>query len=264
VRSNVGDVHLQRDDVTIAEVLGPAGWRTGIFGKWGLGVAGSPGTPGKQGFDESFGFLHQVHAHYYYPTYLWEDGRRYELIGNDGGPQGQSGAGRSQYAPDNTIGRALSFIRTHRDEPFFCYVPSILPHVELLVPDESMEPYVDLFDETPYPGNGRYAAQPMPRAAFAGMVSHLDTNVGLLLELIDELGLAQDTLVIFTSDNGPEQGVGTDPDFFAAAGPLRGHKRDLYEGGIRVPLIVRWEGHIEPRTTSDLVVSFADIFPTVA
>ncbi len=256
VRSNPGGVPLEDVDVTVAELLKPAGYRTGCFGKWGLGDIGTEGVPWKQGFDEFFGYLHQVHAHYQYPAFLYKNEERYPLEGNRGGS-------RTTYAHDVIAGQALDFIRRSKDQPFFCYVPFTLPHLELLVPEDSMAEYRGRFPETkPYrdPRN-HYAAQPEPRAALAGMITRMDRDVGRILALVRELGIDEQTLVIFSSDNGAATPLWED-DFFQSTGGLRGHKQNLYEGGIRVPFIARWPGKIPPGTTSAHLCGLWDFLPT--
>ncbi len=263
VRGNTGGVPLADDDVTVAEVLKSAGYVTGLFGKWGLGEHGTEGVPNRQGFDEFFGYLHQIHAHFYYPEYLWLNDEHFPLAGNQNGQ-------RRQYTHDEIVSRAMAFVRRHRDEPFFLYVPFAVPHYELLVPEDSLAEYAGKFPETPYRGRGGqagypydYAAQSQPRAATAAMITRMDRSVGKLSALLDELELTDDTIVFFTSDNGAAKGP-SDPKFFAACGPLRGTKGTLYEGGIRVPMIVRWPKHIAAGATSDLPWYFADVLPTLA
>ena len=263
VRGNSGGVPLADDDVTVAEVLKAAGYATGCFGKWGLGEHGTTGVPYKQGFDEFFGYLHQIHAHFYYPSYLWNRDKKHPLPGNEG----TSG---TQYTHDEIMAAAEGFIRRHKDEPFFLYVPLTIPHYELLVPEDSLAEYRGKFPEKPYPGRGRkpgyprdYAAQATPKAATAAMITRMDRSIGQMMKLLAELKLDEKTIVIFTSDNGPTRGA-SDPEFFGAAGPLRGSKGNLYEGGIRVPAIARWPGKIKPGTVSDHVWHFADVMPTLA
>jgi arylsulfatase A-like enzyme len=263
VRVNSGGVPLQPEDVTVAEVLKGAGYRTAIIGKWGLGEHGTPGVPNEQGFDEFFGYLHQIHAHFYYPHYLWENDTKYGLPDNLDGRRGQ-------YTHDLVVDRALDFVRRNRRGPFFLYLPVAIPHYELLVPEDSLEEYAGRFPETPYEGRGRptgypsdYAKQPMPRAATAAMITRMDRSVGRLFALLEELGIDRRTIVFFTSDNGAAGGP-SDPAFFRASGPLRGVKGTLYEGGLRVPMIVRWPGRIAAGSTSDLVWYFPDVLPTLA
>lgn len=258
VRGNTGGIPLLREDVTLAEVLRDAGYATGIFGKWGLGDHGTEGVPYLQGFDEFVGYLHQVHAHYYYPAFLWDNDRRLDLAGNVDG-------GRTTYSHDVVTDRALQFVREHRDGPFFLYLAYTIPHTELLVPEASMLEYDGAFPEpNPYPGDGHYAAQERPRTAFAAMVSRMDRDVGRLASLLRELGIDARTIVLFTSDNGGQDGWGADLAFFRGNGPLRGGKMSLYEGGIRVPLIARWPGVIASERVSDHVWAFWDVLPTLA
>ncbi len=256
VRGNSGGIPLLDEDITVAEMLKQAGYVTGGFGKWGLGDHATTGEPTRQGFDEFFGYLHQVHAHFYYPEYLWSNTERYPLPGNTDGR-------REQYSHDVIFAKAMDFLRRHRRQRFFLYLPVTIPHYELLVPEDSLAVYRGRFPETPYRDRRRhYADQDHPRAATAAMISRLDRDVGRLLKELEALGLENDTIVFFTSDNGATPGP-SDPDFFRACGPLRGYKATLYEGGLRVPMIVRWPGHVPAGVTSEFVWSFADVMPTL-
>lgn len=258
VRANTGGIPLRPEDVTVAEILREAGYATGCFGKWGLGDIGTDGVPWKQGFDEFFGYLHQIHAHFYYPPFLWHNDRKVALPGNEGG-------GRTTYSHDVIAERALDFIRRHRDRPFFCYIPFTIPHLELLVPEDSLAEYRGKIpEEKPYRDpRGHYAEQDSPRAAYAAMVTRMDRDVGRILRLLAELGIEQDTVVFFASDNGGAQRLWGD-EFFRSWGPFRGHKQNLYEGGIRVPMIVRWPGRVPAGRVSDFAWSFEDVLPTLA
>jgi arylsulfatase A-like enzyme len=265
VRANPGGVPLLPEDITVAQVLKKAGYTCGCFGKWGLGDADTDVVPNKKGFDEFFGYLHQVHAHSHYPAYLWHNDKKVFLPGNSGNSKGLTGDKRGQHSHDQVTSRALEFLRRNKDRPFFCYIPYTIPHVELLAPEEAVKPYRGKFEETPYVDkNKHYADQPTPRAVYAGMVSHLDRSVGQVLALLKELGLDEKTLVVFSSDNGAQSGVGTDPVFFNATGPLRGYKTELYEGGIRVPLIARLPGRIAAGGVSNVPCYFPDVLPTLA
>ncbi len=262
VRGNSGGIPLLPEDVTVAEVLRQTGYVTGLFGKWGLGEYGTAGVPTRQGFDEFFGYLHQIHAHFYYPEYLWHNDRKYALEGNDG----KSG----RYTHDEIVAKALDFVGRHKGEPFFAYIPFAVPHYELLVPEDSLREYRGKFPETPYRGRGRragypsdYGKQPTPKAAIAAMITRMDRSVGRILALLKELGVDDNTIVFFTSDNGPSYGPG-DPAFFKASGGLRGVKASLYEGGIRVPMIVRWPGKVHAGSVSEHPWYFADVMPTLA
>ena len=253
-RVNGGGAPLLDSDVTLAEVLKGAGYATGCFGKWGLGDHGTAGVPNRQGFDEFFGYLHQVHAHFYYPSFLWKNDRRQELKAN-------WGQQRKQYSHDLIADRALDFIRRHRDERFFLYVPFTIPHFELLTPEDSMKEYRGQFPEPwAYKGD-HYASQPEPRTALAAMITRMDRDVGRILGLLKKLGLDRDTLVLFTSDNG---GYLMGTELFRNNGPLRGGKGSFYEGGIRVPLLARWPGRVLAGATDDLVWAFWDVLPTLA
>jgi len=255
-----GQLAIPAGTTTVAEVLREAGYATGAFGKWGLGGPDTEGVPNRQGFDEWFGYLCQRQAHNYYPAYLWHNEQREELAGNDRGLTG------AQYSHDLIVDAALEFVRAHADGPFFLYVPFTIPHLALQVPEDSLAEYAGLWDDPPYEGGHGYLPHPAPRAAYAAMVTRMDRDVGRLLDLLDELELARDTVVFFASDNGPtyERIGGSDSEFFRSAGPFRGLKGSLYEGGIRVPLLVRWTGQIEPGRVSDHLSAFQDVLPTVA
>ena len=259
VRGNAGGIPLRDEDVTVAEVLQKAGYATGLFGKWGLGEAGTTGIPRKQGFDEFFGYLHQKHAHFYYTDYLWHNEEKYPLEGNKYGK-------RTQYTHDVIMEKALDWIGEDRDEPFFCFVSLTIPHHEWTVPESSLNEYLGKFDEDEpqYTWREGYALPRAPKANMAAMITHMDEGVGDILDLLDEKGMREDTLVIFTSDNGPDRYSLAEADFFNASGPLRGYKYDMYEGGLRVPTVATWPGTIEAGRVSDEPWYFADIMPTFA
>jgi arylsulfatase A len=260
VRNNGLDRYLNKEDVTVAEVLKSAGYATGGFGKWGLGRESTPGVAVRQGFDEWFGQYSQVHAHFHYPAFLMHNLDRFPLPENEGRRRGR-------YAPDVIHERALAFIREHRDRPFFAYLAYTLPHVELTVPAASRRPYEGRWPkiarDDPRPG---YLGSDNAYAEFAGMVSHLDRQVGEVLALVKELDLDRRTIVLFSSDNGPQPGAFADifVEFFDGNGPFRDAKESYYEGGIRVPFLARWPGVIRAGSVSDHVGSFADILPTLA
>jgi arylsulfatase A len=267
VRGNSGGIPLLAQDVTVGEVLKKAGYATGGFGKWGLGDAHSDGMATRQGFDTFFGYYDQVHAHSYYPPYLWHNDAKYYLPGNSGRESdGLTGDVRVQYSHDEIHTKALDFIQAHRDKPFFCYVPFTIPHTELLVPEDSLSEYAGEFPEpNPYVTPSKhYQDQPQPRAAFAAMVTRMDRGVGQIMRLLEQLNLDNKTIVFFTSDNGAQGGGGPDPEFFRGNMHLRGAKGMMYEGGIRVPMIVRWTGRIPANTASDEPCYFADVMPTLA
>jgi arylsulfatase A-like enzyme len=261
-RANDVDQHLHPEDITIAELLKMKGYATGGFGKWGLGYEGTTGHPNRQGFDEFFGQYLQVHAHFYYPFWVWHNGEKFLLPENEGRNQ-------VRYVADETHKMALDFIRRNRDGPFFAYLPYIIPHVELVVPEESERPFRGKFPQVAIldtrPG---YLGSEDGYATLAGMIARLDGYVGDVLKLLDELGLADDTIVVFTSDNGAQSG-GREAgwtkmtDYFRANGDLRGYKGSYYEGGLRVPFLVRWPGRVNPGTTSDHILAFWDVLPTL-
>ena len=271
-----GQRPLPSSTTTLATLLKSAGYATGAVGKWGLGGPEDSGHPNNQGFDFWYGYLCQRVAHNYYPTHLWRNGDRHILEGNeyfsahqkfpeDKDPQDPSAyaaySGR-QYAPDLMEQEALDFIRRNKGRAFFLYLPFIVPHVSLQVPEDSLKEYEDAFPETPYLGDKGYLPHRTPRAAYAAMITRMDRSIGRLMTLVKELGLDENTLFIFTSDNGPTFNGGSDSTYFESAGPLRGLKTQLYEGGIRVPLITRWKGKIKPGTVSDHVSAFWDFLPT--
>ncbi len=245
--------------VTIAELLKAQGYATGAFGKWGLGFVGSEGDPNRQGFDLFYGYNCQREAHNFYPTHLWRNDQKIRLEGNTRGLTGR------QYSHDLIEAEALRFIRDHQDRPFFLYVPFTIPHLALQVPDDSLAEYVGTWDDPAYDGQNGYLPHPHPRAAYAAMVTRMDRSVGRMLQTLRETGLDRQTIVLFTSDNGPtyDRLGGSDSDFFQSAGILRGHKGSVYEGGIRVPLIAHWPGRIGAGRTADLPAAFYDLLPTL-
>lgn len=263
-----GQEPLADSVLTFVEVLQQAGYATGAFGKWGLGPVGTAGDPNNQGFDVFYGNNCQVRAHRYYPEHLWHNQQKIILKGNNL-------RDTVIYAPGRIHKEALAFMEKNRQSPFFMFLPYTLPHAELIVPDDSVyNDYKARFDkDKPYKGGkgadygmqadlGGYTSQQYPRATYAAMVTRLDRYVGEVMAKLKELGLEKNTLVIFASDNGPSREGGSDPDFFNSNGPFRGYKRDLYEGGIRSPLIAWWPGKIKAGTTSDHIAAMWDLFPT--
>jgi arylsulfatase A-like enzyme len=252
---------------TLAEEMKDAGYATGAFGKWGLGFVGTEGDPLKQGFDRFYGYNCQRESHRYYPDHLWDDNRKVMLEGNGGRLK------KTTFAPDLIQQQALAFMDEHKSKPFFLFLPYVLPHAELDGPEDSLFlKFKARFPERAYKGAdygpgasvAGYGSQEYPRAMFASMVSRLDRYVGQVMDKLRQLGLDRNTLVIFTSDNGPHQEGGADPAFFNSSGGLRGTKRDLYEGGIRVPMIARWPSAIGKGKTSNHPSAFWDIYPTLA
>ncbi len=251
VRDNIPHgVFLQPDDRTVAEVLKQAGYHTGAIGKWSLGNPGSWGVANYQGFDYFYGHLDQDQAHFYYPDHLWEDDRVVLLDGN-------RGEDRKEYTHDLFTAKAETFIRDHAQHPFFLYLAFTLPHWSDF-PKDSPESQI-------VPSDAPYSDRDWPQVEknYAAMVTRLDQSVGEILDLLKELGIDTNTLVVFTSDNGPSAERVHDPEFFDSNGPLRGVKRDLYEGGIRVPMIARWPEHVPAGQVSDQVWAFWDVLPTL-
>jgi arylsulfatase A-like enzyme len=251
-------VPLRPTDVTVARVLKDAGYATALVGKWGLGEAGSTGVPERQGFDYFYGYLNQVHAHNYYPDFLWRNEEKVPLVGNVLDKPGVAKE-RAQYSPDLCTREALAFLDRAQDKPFFLYLAYIVPHANN--------------ERTRAEGNGMevptdapYADKPWPQPQknYAAMITRMDRDIGTLLQRLRERGLDDRTLILFSSDNGPQKEGGNDPKFFTSSGPLRGIKRDLYEGGIRVPLIARWAGQVKAGTVNDHVCAFWDFLPTAA
>ena len=276
-----GQYPIPAETITLPKLLGQAGYVCGGFGKWGLGGPGSDGEPLKQGMHRFFGFNCQSVAHNHYPTHLWDDNKQVRLdnpafsanqtLAKDLDPRDPASYSQfmgKEFAQDRIMEQALKFVRDNRERPFFLYVPSTIPHVAIQVPDDSLSEYLGQFEETPYVGNKGYLPHRTPRAAFAAMITRLDRDVGRIVALVRELGLEENTLFVFSSDNGPldhdYQGLaGTDGRFFNSAGPLRGQKGSLYEGGFRVPTIARWKGKIPAGTTRERVSGFEDWLPTL-
>jgi arylsulfatase A-like enzyme len=253
---------------TLSKLFQQAGYVTGAFGKWGLGMNETSGDPLNQGFGQFYGYLCQRYAHRYYPAYLWDNGEKVTLSGN-------GWTEKTTYAPDLIQEKTLLFIEENRERPFFLFMPVVMPHAELAAPDDGILqkykakfgaeiPYIapDGADYGPDMKISAYQSHPSPHAAFAAMVERTDRFVGEVIDQLEELGLAQNTLIVFTSDNGAHQEGGADPEFFDSNGPFRGYKRDLYEGGIHVPMIVRWPGKVAAGSTSDHVSAFWDWLPT--
>lgn len=275
-----GQIPIPADEPSLVNGLKSAGYATAAFGKWGLGGVGSSGDPLKHGFDHFFGFNDQRQAHNYYPQYLVEDEGKLLLPGNTNvsvqeglsiapgadphDPASYAQFTGRQYAPDLCCERALQFIRDHQEAPFFLYYPTTVPHLALQVPEDSLEEYKGKLDDQPYTGGNGYLPHQYPHAAYAAMVTRMDRDVGRMVELVKDLGLEDDTIFIFTSDNGAVYPLsGFDPVYFKSNGDLRDYKGAIYEGGVRVPLIVRWKGHVAAGTTSDYLSGFEDWFPTL-
>lgn len=254
-----GQHPLPDKEVTLAELLKARGYSTAVVGKWGLGNEASVGHPLQQGFDRFFGYLCQVHAHNHYPRFLWSDRTKISY------PENRDPARASNYSQDRIAEEALSFIRENRDRPFFLYLTPAIPHLAIQAPPEAVAQYVGKIPEEEHKHTGSYPPHPTPRAGYAAMVSYLDKDVGRIRSLLDELGLTESTLIFFTSDNGPTHGRvgGADSEFFESNGPLRGLKGSLWEGGIRVPMIVSWPDKLAAGATNDHVATFWDLLPTI-
>jgi arylsulfatase A-like enzyme len=272
----LGQMPLDSGTYTIGTMLQDAGYVTGAIGKWGLGGRETLGQPHYQGFDYFFGYLDQQLAHNFYPTHLWRNGERVPLDNDyfsphqrfDGDdptdPEQYRQYQGNEYSLDVMADDALVFLDEHQDEPFFLYLPFTVPHLALQVPDSSLVEYEGAFDEEPYLGDRSYLPHYRPFSAYAGMITRMDAHIGRILARLDELGLAENTVVIFTSDNGTTYTGGVDAEYFDSSAGLRGLKGSVYEGGIRVPFIARWPGQIEPGSVSDHISAFWDMMPTFA
>ncbi|QDH80029.1 arylsulfatase [Echinicola soli] len=287
-----GQQPLPDGTVTIGKMLQKAGYVTGAIGKWGLGMTGNSGAPNRQGFDYFYGYLDQRQAHNFYPTHLWENDQWDSLAnpyifvhtpssrGSEGNAQAMERFAKSdldygdegffeaykgeEYAVDKMTEKATQFIQGNKDRPFFLYLPYTIPHVSLQVPDAALEPYMGNFEEEPYLGQQGYAPHEFPKSAYAAMISYLDQEVGKILQLLKAEGLDENTLVIFTSDNGPTFNGGVDAAYFNSTAGLRGLKMDVYEGGIRMPMVARWPGKVPANSKTDHVSAQYDVMATFA
>ena len=261
-----GQWPLPANSFTVAEMLKARGYTTGAYGKWGLGFIDTEGDPNSQGFDEFYGYNCQSLAHNYYPDHLWHNHDKILIHENDSGKTGA-------YSADLIHKNALEFMELNKDKPFFLFYPTTIPHAELFAKGE----YIDMFrgkfnpeksfrgtDDGPNFRLGPYGSQTEAHAAFAAMIKQLDDYVGEIISKLSELGLEKNTIIIFASDNGPHLEGGADPDYFDSNGPLKGYKRDMYEGGIRTPMIVKWAGKVKAGAVSDHVSAFWDVMPTFA
>ena len=247
-----GQAPIPADMITIPKLLKDAGYTTGMFGKWGLGAPGSDGDPVKQGWDEFYGYNCQRQAHTFYPKHLWDNDKKVMLDGNT-------------YSHDLIQNKALQFIRDNAKKPFFAYLPITIPHAAMHVPEKYAAPFRKKFPEFEnkvgrYGNNKPFAKN--PAAQFAGMMTALDVGIGRVLESLEKHGIEKNTIVLLSSDNGPHKEGGHMPNYFNSSGGLRGHKRDLYEGGIRCPLLVRWPGMVKAGSTSDHISAHWALFPT--
>ncbi|MFH6996557.1 arylsulfatase [Flavobacterium sp. FlaQc-57] len=270
-----GQMPLPEGTFTIAKLMKQAGYTTGIIGKWGLGMNNTTGAPNKQGFDYSYGYLCQKQAHNFYPTHLWENGKR-DTLNN---PYIQVHKPLAKDAPDSAFDyfkgkeysitkmaeKTFEFIKNNKKKPFFLYLPYTGPHVSLQAPDQAIKEYLGQFEEMPYRGEKGYASTLYPRSTYAAMITYMDKQVGEIMKLLKNLGLDENTIVMFSSDNGATFDVGgTDTVFFNSVAGLRGRKQDLYEGGIREPFIARWPGKIKKGTVTDHISAQFDLMATLS
>lgn len=273
-----GQYPIPDDVVTMVELFQQAGYTTGGFGKWGLGGPDSTGMPTKQGISRWYGYYCQGVAHNHYPTWLWDNDRRVtidnpEFSAHQKLPEGADPNDPASYAPfsgkqfamDLITDQAVKFVADNKDKPFFLYYPTIIPHMALQVPEDSLAEYHDAFPETPHRGERGYLPHQTPRAAYAAMITRMDRHVGQIVEAVKQAGVFDNTIFVFSSDNGPAYDGygGTDDAFFNSAGGLRGRKGSLYEGGVRVPTIVAWKGNIAAGSSSDYVSGLEDWLPTL-
>lgn len=257
---------LRDEDITVAEVLQPSGYTNALIGKWGLGELNQPGSPLKQGFDRFFGYANQVHAHNYYPEFLWDNDKKIPLRNvvkrnnrSHGGFTGGYATKRVDYTHDLYAEQSLDFIKANKSGPFFLYMSLTIPHA-------NNERRKMVGDGAEVPDYGIYADRdwPNPDKGQAAMITRMDGDVGRILDLLGELEIAENTLVIFTSDNGPHNESGHNLERFDPSGPLRGTKRALYEGGIRVPTIAWWPGTVAPGSETNHIGYFGDLMATAA
>ncbi|MDP6525436.1 MAG: arylsulfatase [Kiritimatiellia bacterium] len=265
-RGAAGQAPLKEGEMTLGRLAKKAGYNTACIGKWGMGSRHSSGDPNKVGFDHFFGYYDQRDSHFFYIDWLWRNGDPVELKDNP--------KLKTRYSHDLLFEESVKWITQHKEKPFFLYLTFTIPHAELIVPEDSMKPYEGIEERKPW-GNpkadyrierkqwGLYNPCEKPHQTFAGMVSRMDRDVGRILDLLKELKIDENTLVMFSSDNGPHSEGGADPRFFNSAGPLSGGKRSLLEGGIRVPFIAWQPGRIKAGSTSDHPSAFWDVMPTV-
>lgn len=269
-----GQMPLPEGTITTAHILKEKGYKTALIGKWGLGMHNTTGNPNAQGFDYFYGYLCQKQAHNYYPTHLWENGKwdtlkNHPILVHRKVDQANITDKEYDYykgkvyAPDKLTEKALQFIDQNIKTPFYLYLAYPLPHLSLQVPDKALVPYLGKFDEKPYPGNAGYAMHKTPLSAYAAMIGYLDTQVGMVMDKIKSNGLESNTIIMFSSDNGTTFSKGVDAGFFNSTSGLRGLKMELYEGGIRVPFIVKWKGKIKENSVTDLVSVQYDLMATL-
>lgn len=270
-----GQMPLYPGTFTIGRMLQQSGYKTACIGKWGLGMANTTGNPNQQGFDYFYGYLDQKQAHNFYPTHLWENGKSVplnntyidvhrRLTPETATKEAFAYYRGNDYAIDKMSEKALAFVRENQNRPFFLYLPFTAPHVSLQAPESAVEEYIGKFEEKPYLGQQNYASTPYPRATYAAMITHMDKQVGALMQLLKDLKLDDNTIVMFSSDNGATFNGGVEAAFFRSVSNLRGLKMDVYEGGIRVPMIAHWPGRIPAGKVTDLVSVQYDVMATLA
>ena len=276
-----GQRPLPAGTTTVGSILQTAGYTTGCIGKWGLGAPLTEGAPNKQGFDFFYGYNCQRQAHTYNPLHLWKDDKKVILNNQLVAPRTKLDSladpnesasyekfNQPDYAATLMEEEALNFLEQNKDKPFFLLYASPQPHVPLQAPEKWVKYYQDkLGEEEPYLGDKGYFPNLTPNATYAAMISHLDEQVGTIVNKLKEMGIYENTLIVFSSDNGPTYAGGVDPEYFASAKPFKGAygwgKGFVNEGGIRVPMIASWPGKIKPNSSSDLISSFYDILPTL-
>lgn len=270
-----GQMPLPEGTFTIAKLMKQAGYTTAAIGKWGLGMNNNTGDPNKQGFDYFYGYLDQKQAHNFYPTHLWENGK-WDTLRNSfiyvhrPIPKNSSDAAfdyykGKDYSVTKMAEKTLGFIRENKSKPFFLYLPYTGPHVSLQAPDEAVKEYIGKFEEQPYFGEKGYAPTKYPLSTYAAMITYMDKQIGKIMALLKELNLDENTIVMFSSDNGTTFDVGgVNGEFFNSVGGLRGRKQDLYEGGIREPFIARWPGKISAGKTTSLISAQFDLMATLS
>mgnify|MGYP003576402336 CR=1 FL=1 len=270
-----GQMPLPEGTFTIPKMLKEAGYDTALTGKWGLGMNNTTGSPLKQGFDYYYGYLDQKQSHNFYPSHLWENDEKvmldnpymYVHKGLDSTKATDKDFDYYKgkvYSPDMMTKKAISFINEQKSKPFFLYMPYTIPHVSLQAPDEYVKKYIGQFNEHPYYGQQGYAPTHYPYSTYAAMITYLDDQVGIIMAEIKKLGLDDNTIIMFSSDNGATFNGGVNAKFFNSVDGLRGLKMDVYEGGIREPFIARWPGNIPANTTSDFVSAQFDMMATFA
>lgn len=271
-----GQMPLPEGVFTIGHLMKKAGYVTGAIGKWGLGMANTTGDPNKQGFDYFYGYLDQKQAHNFYPTHLWENGR-WDTLSNpfiyvhrplpkdETNPAAFDYYKGKEYSLDKMVEKTIAFIKNNKNKPFFLYLPYTGPHVSLQAPDAAVKEYIGQFEESPYHGEKGYASTLYPKSTYAAMITYMDKQIGKIMELLKALKLDENTIVMFSSDNGTTFDVGgVDAAYFNSVAGLRGRKQDLYEGGIREPFIARWPKHIPAGKITDHISVQYDLMSTLA